>query len=51
MDPKPKKECRNRSGNVRNRKIFIFYIEAMFNFYFSSEKICFLKIVKIIIFF
>ena len=35
---KPLKECRNRSGNLTNRKICFFWIEVVSQFFFNSEK-------------
>ena len=43
---KPTQECRNRSGNLINRKISLFYMEAMPNFFFQLQKNIFLKIEK-----
>ena len=36
------KECRNRPENIRNRKISLFYIEAVPDFFFQDQKTFFL---------
>ena len=40
---KTMQDCRNRSGNLINRKISLFYMESMLNFVFQLQKIFFQK--------
>ena len=40
---KSTQDCRNRSGNLINRKISLFYMEAIPNFFSQLQKIFFLE--------